>query len=169
MHISLLSATDAHAYKKLMLEAYTLAADAFTSTAEERAAEPIEFWRKRIADPKGLGLAFGAFVGADLVGTVSLEFSNKPKTRHKAKVIGMYVSPAARGAGAGAKLLSAAIDYAKAKEGLLLLGLTVTQGNEAAITLYRNAGFETFGVEPLAIRTADGYKAKVHMWLSLHN
>jgi hypothetical protein len=55
MHISLLSATDAHAYKKLMLEAYTLAADAFTSTAEERAAEPIEFWRKRIADPKGLG------------------------------------------------------------------------------------------------------------------
>ena len=36
-------------------------------------------------------VAFGDFEGSSLVGTVALEFSAKPKTKHKALVIGMYV------------------------------------------------------------------------------
>ena len=150
-----------------MLEAYELAADAFTTTAEERAAEPDSFWVKRIADPTGLSAAFGAFEEQELIGTVALEFSAKPKTRHKALVIGMYVAPAARGTGAGRALLAAVVEGAKAKEGVLLLTLSVTEGNEPAINLYRTAGFRAFGVEPMAILTPSGYKGKVHMWLSV--
>jgi ribosomal protein S18 acetylase RimI-like enzyme len=150
-----------------MLEAYELAPDAFTSTAEERAREPDSFWVKRIADPTKLTEAFGAFEGEDLIGTVALEYSAKPKTRHKALVIGMYVTEAARGRKAARALLEAAIESARAREQILLLTLTVTEGNEPAISLYRAAGFEVFGVEPLAILTPSGYKAKVHMCLHL--
>ena len=49
----------------------------------------------------------------------------------------------------------------------MLLTLTATEGNDSAINLYRAVGFEVFGVEPMAIRTPSGYKAKVHMWLPL--
>jgi len=167
MHIALLMPADAPQYRKLMLEAYELAADAFTSTAEERAVEPDSFWVKRIADPTGMSAAFGAFKGPDLVGTVALEFSAKPKTRHKALVIGMYVAPSARGAGAGRELLAAAVKCAEDRQGVLLLNLTVTEGNEPAVSLYRSAGFEAFGVEPMAIRTPSGYKAKIHMWRAI--
>lgn len=167
MRVALLQATDAQRYRELMLEAYELAADAFTSTAEERAAEPESFWAERIVTPAGKSAAFGAFDGDALVGTVALEFSAKPKTRHKAHVIGMYVAPAARRIGAGRALLTAAIEHARARIGLRLLTLTVTEGNDAAITLYQNAGFRSFGVEPMAILTPSGYKAKVHMWLPL--
>jgi len=161
----------AHAvpYRALMLQAYEFAADAFTSTAEERAAEPEAFWVGRIADPRGLSAAFGAFEGGQLVGTVALELSAKPKTRHKALVIGMYVAPAARRTGAARALLAAAIEHARAVPHLLLLTLTVTEGNAPAVRLYRRAGFETFGVEPLAILTPSGFKAKVHMWLPLRD
>jgi ribosomal protein S18 acetylase RimI-like enzyme len=164
MHVALLNPSDAPQYRKLMLEAYEFAADAFTSTAEERAVEPDSFWVKRIADPSGMSAAFGAFEGPELVGAVALEFSAKPKTKHKALVIGMYVAPSARGTGAGRALLAAAINRAEAREGILLLNLTVTEGNEPAIHLYRSAGFGVFGVEPMAIRTPSGYKAKIHMW-----
>jgi ribosomal protein S18 acetylase RimI-like enzyme len=150
-----------------MLEAYELAADAFTSTAEERRAEPESFWIKRIADPIGMTAAFGAFEGPELVGTVALEYSAKPKTKHKALVIGMYVTPAARGRDAARKLLEAAIEDAKARVGVLLLTLTATEGNEPALSLYRTVGFEVFGIEPMAILTPSGYKAKVHMWVPL--
>jgi hypothetical protein len=95
MHVTLLNPSHATQYRKLMLEAYALAADAFTTTTEERAAEPDAFWVKRIADRSGLSAAFGACDGSVLVGTVALEFSRKPKTKHKALVIGMYVSPSA--------------------------------------------------------------------------
>lgn len=163
MHIALLKASDAARYRALMLEAYERAADAFTSTVEERAAEPDAFWIKRIADPAGMSVALGAFAGTDLVGTVAMEFSAKPKTRHKALIIGMYVSPAARGSGAGRALLDAALRYAQGREGLLRLSLTVTEGNEPAVRLYQSAGFEAFGLEPMAILTPEGFKAKVHM------
>ena len=167
MHVALLKASDGTQYRELMLQAYALAVDAFTSTAEERAREPEAFWVKRIADPSGMSLAFGAFEGQELVGTVALEFSAKPKTKHKALVIGMYVSPEARGTGAGRALLKAAVKYAQAREGTRQLTLTVTEGNTPAVNLYTSAGFQSFGIEPMAILTPEGYKAKVHMWLSL--
>ena len=167
MHVARLQASDAAQYRKLMLEAYELAADAFTSTAEERTAEPEAFWVKRIADTTGMSAAFGAFEDRDLVGTVALEFSAKPKTKHKALLIGMYVAPSARTKGAGRALLVAAVDHARAKGGILLLALTVTDGNEPAVNLYRSAGFQAFGVEPMAILTPSGYKGKIHMSLLL--
>jgi RimJ/RimL family protein N-acetyltransferase len=167
MHVALLQPSDALPYRQLMLEAYELAADAFTSTAAERANEPETFWIKRIADPNGLSAAFGAFENQTLIGTVALDFSAKPKTRHKALVIGMYVAPAARGTGTGRALLQAVIEHARGKAGLLMLTLTVTEGNERAINLYRAAGFEIYGVEPMAILTPGGYKGKVLMCLKL--
>ncbi|MFY9511619.1 MAG: GNAT family protein [Rubrivivax sp.] len=168
MHIAPLSASDAPQYRELMLEAYVQAADAFTSTAEERRAEPMSWWVQRIAAPSGLSQSFGAFdAQQQLVGTVALEFAAKPKTRHSAHVIGMYVRPLARGRGAGALLMQAAIAAAMARPDIRNLRLTVTEGNEAAIRLYRSVGFSAWGVEPQAIRTPSGFKGKVHMCLLL--
>jgi RimJ/RimL family protein N-acetyltransferase len=167
MHIRPLLARDATRYRELMLQAYELAADAFTSTADERAQEPTSFWVKRIEDPTGLSAAFGAFDGDALVGTVALEFAAKPKTRHKALVIGMYVVPQARGTGAARGLLAEALAFAQQRPGIRLVTLTVTEGNEPAIRLYRQAGFQAWGVEPEAILTPGGFKGKVHMALLL--
>lgn len=167
MRISALTASDAAPYRELMLEAYVQAADAFTSTAEERAAEPLSWWAHRIASPSGLSQSFGAFQTDQLVATVALEYSAKPKTRHSALVIGMYVRPAARRLGTATQLIQAAIGAARARPGLRMLRLTVTQGNEAAVRLYESVGFSAWGVEPMAILTPSGYKAKVHMALQL--
>lgn len=163
MLISLLTASDALAYRALMLEAYAQAADAFTSTAEERAAEPESWWVKRIADPGGLSVALGAKVGDELLGTVALEYSAKPKTRHTALLIGMYVRDHARGQGLGKALLQAAIRHAEQRDGAKVITLTLTEGNAAALSLYVSAGFQAWGTQPMAIHTTNGFKGKVHM------
>jgi ribosomal protein S18 acetylase RimI-like enzyme len=167
MHVAALSAADVPRYRELMLHAYAAAPDAFTSTPEERAAEPDSWWLKRIADPAGLSVAFGAFHEGNLVGTVTVEFSRKPKTRHKAHLIGMFVHESCRGQGAGAALVQAALGCARARPDVRLITLTVTEGNAPAIDLYERAGFRAFGTEPMAIATPQGYRAKVHMWLAL--
>ena len=169
MHIERLSLADVPRYRALMLHAYEAAADAFTSTAEERAAEPDAWWAARVADPRGLSLAFGAFDGDELVGTVTLEFTAKPKTRHKAHLIGMFVNAAARGLGAGRALVDAALAAAAERPGVKVVTLTVTEGNVPALALYRACGFQAFGTEPLAIATPDGFRSKVHMWLELRH
>ena len=107
MRVVMLTAADVRRYRDLMLEAYAQAPDAFTSTPQERAAQPESWWIGRIANPAGWTAAVGAFDGDELVGAVALEFSAKPKTRHKALLIGMYVAPAARGQGIGRRLMQA--------------------------------------------------------------
>ena len=167
MQVAPLAPAHLAAYRALMLHAYEAAADAFTTTAAERAAEPDAWWLRRMADPSGLSQAFGAFVGDELVGTVAVEYSAKPKTRHSALVIGMYVQPDSRRRGAGVRLMHAAIAAARARPGILTLRLTVTEGNEPALRLYESVGFLAWGVEPMAIHTPSGYRGKVHMALPL--
>jgi RimJ/RimL family protein N-acetyltransferase len=163
MNIFTLTAADAPRYRELMLEAYAQAADAFTSTAEERAREPESWWVRRIADATGLTVSFGAEVDGALVGTVALEYSSKPKTRHSALVIGMYVRDSARGQGLGRALLQAALAHAAQRPGIEVVTLTVTEGNAPAIRLYEAAGFSAWGTQPWAIATPSGMKGKVHM------
>ena len=159
--------SDASEYRALMLEGYELAADAFTSTPAERAAKPQAWWERRAQDPNGLGQAFGAFHDGALVGTVAVEYSARTKTRHKALVIGMYVSPTARGLGAGKALLQSAIEHARARPEVKVMTLTVTHGNAGATRLYESAGFQAFGLERMALFNGTEYMDKLHMQLML--
>jgi RimJ/RimL family protein N-acetyltransferase len=167
MQITRLTPADAMAYKALMLHAYEHAADSFTSTPQERALQPDSWWINRIADPAGLSFVWGAFNEAGLVGTVSVEFSARAKTRHKALIVAMFVREECRGEGVARDLMRVAIQHGQAREGLRLLQLEVTQGNASAERLYRSLGFQPFGVEPMAVLTPSGYRSKVHMWLDL--
>ncbi|KQP49555.1 N-acetyltransferase [Pseudorhodoferax sp. Leaf274] len=62
--------------------------------------------------------------------------------------------PSYRGHGIGRGLVDAAIQHARARDGLRTLTLTITARNVAAIALYRAAGFAAFGSEPLAVKKA---------------
>ena len=58
------------------------------------------------------------------------------------------------------RLLAEAADY----EGLRLVQLTVTAGNDAALSVYRRCGFVQFGLEPQAACVGEDYLDKIHMW-----
>lgn len=105
MQVRSLNVQDAAAYRALMLQAYERAPDAFMSTAAERASAPMGWWEERVADPRGLSQAFGAFADGVLIGAVAVEYSARVKTRHKAALVGMYVTPEHRARGAGRALL----------------------------------------------------------------
>ncbi|WP_431479513.1 GNAT family N-acetyltransferase [Massilia eburnea] len=167
VHILPLSIGHAAQYRDLMLHGFEHEPNAFTSTPAERAALPFSWWEQRIDDPQQNGIVFGAITNGHLVGTVGLEFSVRSKTSHKAHLIGMYTLAEWRGKGIGRKLLGAALAYARRRPGIEVITLTVTENNQSAIAVYEAAGFRSFGVEPMAIRTDDGYKAKVHMWLQM--
>ncbi len=154
-------------YRALMLEAYQLSPDAYTSTATEREALPDSWWCERLGSRNGGFYTVGAIESHTLVGAVGLEFNDRIKTKHKARLVGMYVTPHSRGKGIGRKLLDRVISVAGESARVEVILLTVTDGNDGAVKLYQAAGFEVFGVEPRAIYTNGAYLAKQHMWLSI--
>ncbi|KPX25577.1 acetyltransferase, GNAT family [Pseudomonas syringae pv. delphinii] len=163
-----LTPTDAIAYRLLMLEAYTLHPDAFTSDVKEREALPIAWWEKRLESSLTASeVVFAAIEDDQLLGVAGLSVEPRKKARHKSTVFGMYVPLAHRNKGIGGQLMSRVLAHAKSLNGLLIVQLTVTEGNAGAQALYERMGFVTFGLEPLAVSVGSGFVSKVHMWKDL--
>jgi GNAT superfamily N-acetyltransferase len=163
-----LAPPDAAAYRALMLDGYARDPQAFTATVDERATLPPAFWEARLAPGDTADeIVFGALAGGQLVGALGLAFEQRPKLRHKARLFGMYVAPAARRQGLGRLLVEAALDAARRRDGIVQVQLIVTQGNPAPEALYARCGFEAFGTEPLGVRGAAGFAARIHMWCPL--
>lgn len=168
MNVRRLAPADAPAYRVLMLDAYARHPDAFTSSAAERAALPPVWWERRLAAGDAAAEhVFGWLDDGRLLGVAGVAFETREKTAHKCTVFGMYVAPDARGAGRAEALLEAALAAARARPGVRIVQLTVTDGNVAACRLYERHGFVAFGVEPFAVAVGDGHVAKRHLWLDL--
>ena len=168
MTVRRLLPADAVPYRALMLDAYALHPDAFTSSAAERAALPLSWWvAPLVPSPPAGQVVFGAFDGERLVAAAGLEFEAREKARHKAHLFGMYVAVEARQGGFGRQLVDAALEQAAARPGVRLVQLTVTEGNRAAQSLYERCGFAVFGIEPFAVSLGSTFVSKVHMWRAI--
>lgn len=170
MDIVRLTPHHAPAYRALMLDAYARHPDAFTSSVDERAALPLAWWQARLAPGADAAEAVWASVaGDDIQGVAGLSFERREKVRHKATLFGMYVRPEQRGQGLGRQLVEAVLAHARALPHIAVVQLTVSDGNAGAIALYRTAGFEAWGCEPLAVRVGDGFVRKWHMGCPLRS
>ena len=164
-----LTPADAPAYRVLRLRALREHPEAFTSSFEEEAAKPMDWSEQRLAasPQRAHDVFLGALQGGALVGMVGLQGRYRPKERHNATVVGMYVAPQAGGQGVGRALMRDLLLHAAACEGLEQLDLTVTAGNDRAQALYAHCGFTVFGVLRRAIKLHGQYHDKVHMALRL--
>ncbi len=163
MRITNLTASDAWAYKALMLEAYSQSPDAFTLSLEEALAWSDDRWHERAGGASGQAVTLGGFAEDALVGSARLEFDVRLKARHKAHLTAVYVQPGWRGRGLGRTLVTEALRQAQHRTGIVLVNLSVTEGNLAAQALYGALGFEVYAKEPMAIRGNGAYLTKILM------
>lgn len=167
--VRLLNPADAAAYQALRVRGMTEHPQAFTSSAHEEAGRSLHWAQERLRTmpQRPHDFFLGAFQGDALVGVVGLQGRYRPKERHNATVVGMYVAPEASGLGAGRALMRELLAQAALHAGLEQLDLTVTAGNARAQALYAACGFTVIGVLARAIKVGDGYFDKVHMQLRL--
>ncbi|HZV94241.1 MAG TPA: GNAT family N-acetyltransferase [Caldimonas sp.] len=165
-----LVAADLRDYKQLRDEMLLAHPEAFTSdAAEEKSKEPADYLYRLGLDRRGAGGHFllGAWRGERLIGAIGCERELRAKVRHIGHVVGLMVRRDLRGRGVGRELLDACIGEARRTEGIELLVLTVTSGNEAAVRLYQGCGFIAYGTLPRAVRIGHIYHDKLHMALRL--
>ncbi|HZT20933.1 MAG TPA: GNAT family N-acetyltransferase [Dongiaceae bacterium] len=148
---------EAEAYRAIRLEALATNPEAFGSTWEEQAAQPLD----RFAETLAKAAIFGAFLDGDLVGMAGFFIEEGARKRHKGVLRGMYVRPAARGADLGRALLRAVLGYARAH--VEQVQLLVVSDNEAARRLYESEGFSAYGLEREALKDGERYLDEILM------
>ena len=141
-----LTEADAAAFKDVRLEGLQNAPEAFGSTYEAECDRPVEAFAETLAK----GHVAGAFVDGELLGVAGFYVMSGPKTSHRGAIWGVYVRPAGRGKGLGRALIGHLL--AEAAGLVKQVHLTVVTDNAAAVRLYEQLGFSTYGTEPRALR-----------------
>lgn len=168
MKIRVLSEADAGDYQALRLRALQTNPESFGSTYEREAVFTIEMVQERIR-PDENKFVLGAYnTDGSLVGIVTFIRETLLKSQHKGNIYGMYVAPETRGQGVGKALMLEVIQQAKKTEGLEQVILQVVSTNGSAKKFYKSLGFETYGVEPRAIKDRGLYFDEDLMVLFLH-
>jgi len=160
---------DLPAYKALRDTMLAAHPSAFTSDAAEGLARTPDSYRSRLGLERAEGGQFtlGAWDAGALVGAISCERDARLKVRHIGHIVGMMVRDECQGRGIGRALLADCIAQARRAADLEMLTLTVTAGNEPAISLYKGFNFVRYGSLPRAICVAGQYHAKDQMVLAL--
>lgn len=151
-----LAAADAEAFSALRREVTADNPVPMGLTLEEELTRPLEGFRDQLSFPEP-NAAFGAFVGAELVGSAAVAWTSKfASSRHKVTLWGTFLSPRYRRRGIARALVEKAIAHAKAI-GVRRVNLTVYVPNEPAVQLYRSLGFVVCGAEPEAVRLGEAF------------
>jgi ribosomal protein S18 acetylase RimI-like enzyme len=147
-----LTPQDADAYQALRLQGLEESPTSFSSSYSDEAGRTRSEIEARLAlSPDGSRVVFGAFVGDRLAGLLAVMRQERPKLRHCADLMGMYVVPEYRRHGLGGALVDTALRHARTLPGVRQVKLTVNASNLAARSLYQSRGFTCAGVHSEAI------------------
>jgi ribosomal protein S18 acetylase RimI-like enzyme len=152
IQIRLLTSEDADEWWRLRLESLQRDPQAFSASAEDGQSLTADDVRKRFNSDGPDFFVMGAFEDEKLTGMCGFFREKGLKTRHKARVWGVYVTPLSRGKGLGRRLLQALLDHAASLDGIEQILLSVATTQSAAVALYRSLGFQSYGREPQALK-----------------
>lgn len=162
LEIRRLNPEDAVIYKALRLEALQNHPEAFGSDYDAEKDRPVDQYAMRFQSEQAA--TFGAFHEGELVGVVTIVCSDPVKMRHRANLFAMYVTPRARKQQVGRQLVEEALRTLKQHPVIEQVHLSVVRTNEAAKALYRSLGFESYAIEPRALKIDDTYHDEELMW-----
>jgi ribosomal protein S18 acetylase RimI-like enzyme len=156
MMIRRLTATDVAAYRELRLKALAEHPSAFTAAHEDEAARPLTDIAERLTN----GTVFAS--GTErLDGMAGFYVRDGRKSSHRGLLWGLYVRPEARGSGLAMALIDAVKTHARPLVEEVMLG--VGTDNQAALALYRAAGFVRCGGERRALKIGNRYFDEILM------
>ena len=107
---------------------------------------------------------WGAFDRDLPMAMAGLQPSHGANLEHRAKIVSVYVRPAARGTGAGRAMLRGIIDYGISR-GIEIFELSVGDFNTTARKLYAGLGFVETGFLRNATKIAPDYTHEIQMAL----
>ena len=155
--IRLLDQQDAAEFVRLRLEALTRESYAFARTPDDALPWPPDSVAAHLRPVPEGNFLMGAFAGRQMIGQAGFFRLEGAKERHKGRIWGVYVTPAARGQGVAKAMLTRMLERVRGYPGLEQVSLSVAVTQEAARTLYDALGFRVYGYERRSLKVGETY------------
>jgi RimJ/RimL family protein N-acetyltransferase len=117
----------------------------FGTTYTEEAAVPILQFEHFIQQKHSSNFMLGAFLGNQLCGICGFKREERHSTQHRGELVQLYVAPTATGRGIGGQLVAGVVNEAFLDPVITQIVLGVIADNQAALAVYRRAGFREYG------------------------
>jgi RimJ/RimL family protein N-acetyltransferase len=157
---------DAAGFRELRLEGLQNSPIAFSADYQRNINHPSKYWEDLLTPHLDEStMILGEFVSS-LIAMTGVMRGNSPKTRHSAWIWGVYVTPKWRGLHIAEEIIRASIDWAMARD-VVLVKLGVAAVNQPAIRCYERCGFQVYGTEPRAVFVDGSYYDEYLMFKSL--
>jgi ribosomal protein S18 acetylase RimI-like enzyme len=137
--------------RELRLQALKTDPISFGSSYEEEENLTEAEWQRRMKN------ALFALSDGKVVGTITYVFSDRIKSKHIARIFGVYVHPNHRGRGVGKKLLESALELIQKNKDAVKVQLFVNQEQDVAVKLYKEMGFVVVGQMKKEIRVGERF------------
>lgn len=148
---------EADLYQDIRLEMLEKHPEAFGDSIQDSGQKQIEFYRQRLED----SCVAGAFDDSKVIGTAGYFIQQGYKVCHKAYLWGVYTSEAYRGQGISRSLCQHVLD--SLPNSAELVQTTVVKSNETAYKIYKELGFEEYGIEEKALKIDVHYYDEILM------
>ena len=161
-----LTAADVGRYRELRCQALTETPLLFIESLEDFEQLATDAIVSRLSSPSRFVL--GAFAdNGDLLGVIGFRRETAARLAHIGYLLELYVAPGARGFRLGQLLVSMLLDEGREIAGVEQLKVQLEASNSRAQALYEAFGFQTWGIEPRAVRVGDVVSDDCHMILFL--
>jgi len=144
------NSTDVWNFRELRLEALQDSPTAFSMDYQRSFNYPSKHWEDTLTMDDNESAIFFAEHDHRLIGMTGIVRGRSPKTRHGAEIWGVFVTSTWRGLHIAEELIRSCMDWARARE-IIILRLGVVATNQPAIRCYERCGFVTYGAEPRSL------------------
>ncbi|MEI7578882.1 MAG: N-acetyltransferase [bacterium] len=139
--------------------------EAYYTSYEENLLFPPEKWENYIQASLDAAnsITLGAWDQSRMIGSLTISWSDKFKTKHSAEIVGVGVEKEFQGRGIAAALFEEALKFIKAKPQFSKVNLGVNAENLPAISLYKKFGFQESGRKRQDIKIGERYYDTLEM------
>jgi RimJ/RimL family protein N-acetyltransferase len=152
-----LQPNESNSYREIRLECLKKFPENFGSNYQDEKVKGSSFFQLHIEQESTDNFIIGAFYNNSLVGISGFNRYESEKTKHRGRIIQVYVKPEFQGQHIGSNIIKATLNEAFKISGIEQIEINVLTTNEHAERLYTKLGFEAYGIQKKYLKIDNKY------------